>query len=98
MVWNSVFGTAWTTYAMSFAQQEVDASTSAIAYASEPAFAMVISMFVFGKIITPIQWIALFLIFSSNILSSVFSFVNNRGEILESTHLCDIEGGSKQYS
>jgi drug/metabolite transporter (DMT)-like permease len=60
-MWNSIFGTAWTTYAMSFAQQEIDAS--AIAYASEPAFAMVIAMFIFGETITPIKWTAVIMIF-----------------------------------
>lgn len=70
LVWNSVFGTAWTTFAMSFAQQEIDASTSAIAYASEPAFAMIISFFVFERAIGPIQWVALVMIIASNVLSA----------------------------
>lgn len=58
---------------MSYAQQRIDSSLAAMAYALEPLFAVLFSVFLFDATISSLQWTGLLLLVVANVASNLHS-------------------------
>ena len=69
--WNGIMVSAFTTWAMSYAQSVVDANTAALAYAMEPVFAAVLAWMFLGDTLTGAQTCGAILVVCANIFSQM---------------------------
>ena len=70
-VWNGVMIVGATTWAMSYAQRAVRASTAALAYAMEPAVACIFCSLVLDETVGPMEMAGAALVVSANVLAGM---------------------------
>lgn len=69
IAWNSLAGTAWTTFAMSYAQTRINSTIAGLVYATEPVFAILFSLCIFNETIYANQWFGVVMIVVANFAS-----------------------------